>query len=139
MTSVIFTRASMKSEALDPLHRHEIRLKSCMSYKKKIKPFCGFRSKRAGWGSDEERGKDLGLFSARIFWFLGIYGYLWVAWVSIGIIFKHWKYFLFYHSRTPEDLKISKNVWNHSCVMKNSVCTTEERDFIDSCIFSIHQ
>ena len=23
--------------------------------------------------------------------------------------------------------------------MKNSVCTTEERDFIDSCVFSTHQ
>ena len=87
--------------------------------------------------------------------FMGLYGCLWVFistyrcrgflwlfidfWVSIGIIFKHNKYCLFTHSRTPEDLRTPENVWNHTCVMKNSVCTTGKRDFIDSCVFRTRQ
>ena len=69
----------------------------------------------------------------------GVYEYLWVAWVSMGIIFKHQQNCLFSRSRTPEDLKTSKNVWNHTCVIKNSVCATGERDFIGSCVFSTRQ
>ena len=54
----------------------------------------------------------------------------------MGIIFKHKKYCLFSHSRIPEYLKTPTNVWNRTCVIKISVCTTGERDFIDSCVFS---
>ena len=43
----------------------------------------------------------------------------------------------FSHSRAPEDLKTPKNVWNHKCVIKKNVCTTGERDFIDSSIKSL--
>ena len=59
----------------------------------------------------------------RFLWmFMKTYGYLWVfmgvmgvyvsLWVSMGIIFKHIKYSIFSHSRTPEDLKTPENVLN---------------------------
>ena len=68
--------------------------------------------------------------------FMDVYGYLSVAWVSMSIIFKHLKYCLFSYSRIPENLKTPINVWNHTWVIKNSVCTTGKRDFIDSYVIS---
>ena len=78
----------------------------------------------------------LGLCVLRVTW---VYGYLWVSWVYMRIIFKHLEYCLFSYSRTPEYLRTSENVRNHICVIKNSVCTTGERGFIDSRVSSTRQ
>ena len=90
---------------------------------------------------------DLWLFTGinDVYEYLWVYGCLWVSmslwglWVFMGFygyylmfIFKHKKYCLFSHSGTSEDLRTPENVWNHT----NVKCTTGERDFIDSCVFS---
>ena len=90
--------------------------------------------------------------SYRCFWILwciwvfmgvmGVYRCLWRLMdfrVSMGMgIYLNIKNITYFsHSRAPEDLKTPKNVWNHKCVIKKNVCTTGERDFIDSSIKSL--
>ena len=46
---------------------------------------------------------------------------------------------LFLVELIPPPPRTSENVWNQTCVIKNSVYTMGERDFIDSCVFSTRQ
>ena len=75
--------------------------------------------------------------SMGVYRFLVVYEYLRVAWVSMGIIFKHKKYCLFSYLRTLEDSKTPKNVRNHTCIKKNSVCTTG-RGILSTRVFSVN-
>ena len=60
-----------------------------------------------------------------VYGFLGVYRYLWVSWVSMGIFLS-----------TKVDSRTLEYTWNQTWATNNSGCATRERDFNDSCVFN---